>query len=485
MESGRENMTTKTHTYYGNYIDGRWQETEQSIPVFNKYNHEEIGRIGNATREQVDEAITSSSQAFHQIKLSPVARYEILMRAVDLFKARKEELASMIVKEGGKVLKDARAEIDRGIQTFIASAEEAKRITGTGIPLGQPGFEQNMAFSVRVPVGIIGAITPFNFPFNLVAHKVGPALAAGNAVVLKPAEKTPFTACMMAGVLTEAGLPAGYLNIINGWGHESGKYLLEDERIAMYSFTGSPEVGRIVKNQTGIRKVTLELGNNSPNIVHYDVQDLDQAANLLVRSGYSNSGQACISVQRIYVHHSIYDEFVEKAVRVAKSLNVGDPNDESTDIGPMISEDAAKRVEQWVNEAVSEGAVVACGGKREQSIYHPTLVTNVKPHMKIVCEEVFGPVISMIPYENIDEAFKLANDTRFGLQIGLFTSNLQIFNRAVTELNFGGVIINNVSTYRPDVMPYGGIKDSGVGKEGPHAAIQEMTDERIVVIHNA
>ncbi|NHC43229.1 aldehyde dehydrogenase family protein [Bacillus sp. MM2020_1] len=468
--------------YYGNFINGQWVESEETLPVFDKYTGEEIARISIASREEVNEAISNAYETFQTVKLSPMQRYDILMQTVEIAKQRKEELALVMVQEAGKVLKEARGEIDRGIQTLIASAEEAKRISGQGIPLGQPDNDNKLAFTIRVPVGVIGAITPFNFPFNLVVHKLGPAIAAGNTVVLKPAEKTPIIACKLVEILLEAGLPKGYVNLINGLGHTTGQYLLEDERIAMYTFTGSPIVGKKIKNNTGIRKVTLELGNNSPNIIHKDVADLDRAVQLCVTKGVTNAGQACISVQRVYVHKDIYDAFVEKAIQLAESLKVGDPRDPQNDVGPLISENEAVRVEEWLKEASEKGADVY-GGERVGSIIHPAIVTNVSKDMKVVCEEVFAPVIGITSYEEIEDAFNMANDTPYGLQAGVFTTNLTIAMDASYKLNFGGVIINDVSTYRADVMPYGGIKNSGVGKEGPHYAIQEMTDERIIVIN--
>ncbi|CAH0343860.1 aldehyde dehydrogenase family protein [Bacillus sp. CECT 9360] len=476
-------MTDKKRIEYGHFINGQWITDQHTIPVLNKYNSEEIAQIGRASREVVTEAVTNALETFQTKSLDPNQRYEILMHAAEIVKKRKEQLAMILVQEVGKVLKDARGEIDRGIQTLIASAEEAKRIAGTGIPLGQPGNENKMAFTIRVPLGVIGAITPFNFPFNLTLHKVAPAIAAGNTIVLKPAEATPLIACKIAEIFLEAGLPAGFLNVINGIGQETGQYLLEDERVAMYTFTGSPSVGRHIKSQTGIRKVTLELGNNSPNIIHKDVPDLDKAVELCVTRGYTNAGQACISVQRIYVHHEIYDSFVEKAIKVAGSLKVGNPEDAATDIGPMISEKEAKRAEGWIQEAVKQGAKVVTGGKRHGAILEPTILVNVTAVMKVVCQEVFAPVISIIPFDAIEKAFEQANDSAFGLQVGLFTSDLNLAMRATKELHFGGVIINDVSTYRADVMPYGGVKDSGFGKEGPHYAIQEMTDEKLVVIN--
>lgn len=467
---------------YGHFINGEWVESKETIPVLDKYTGEEYARIGKASKEIVTEAVDQALKTFQTKKLSPAERYEILMKAAEIFKERKEKLAMILVREAGKVLKDARQEIERGIQTFIASAEEAKRIAGRGIPLGQPGSENKMAFTIRVPVGVVGAITPFNFPFNLTAHKVGPAIAAGNTVVLKPAQVTPISACEMVDILTEAGLPPGFLNLVNGSGRETGEYLLEDDRIALFTFTGSPGVGRHIKSKTGIRKVALELGNNSPNIVHKDAPDVDKAVQLCVTRGFSNAGQACISVQRVYVHRDLYESFTQKAVDVAKSLKVGNPEDPQTDIGPMISENEAKRAEAWIQEAVQQGAKVICGGKRHGAVLEPTILVDVKPEMKVVCEEVFAPVFTIVPYDDIDDAFRQAQDSNYGLQAGLFTSDLQLALRAAHELHFGGVIINDVSTYRADVMPYGGVKDSGIGKEGPHYAVDEMTDEKLVVI---
>ena len=467
---------------YGHFINGEWVESKETIPVLDKYTGEEYARIGKASKEIVTEAVDQALKTFQTKKLSPAERYEILMKAAEIFKERKEKLAMILVREAGKVLKDARQEIERGIQTFIASAEEAKRIAGRGIPLGQPGSENKMAFTIRVPVGVVGAITPFNFPFNLTAHKVGPAIAAGNTVVLKPAQVTPISACEMVDILTEAGLPPGFLNLVNGSGRETGEYLLEDDRIALFTFTGSPGVGRHIKSKTGIRKVALELGNNSPNIVHKDAPDVDKAVQLCVTRGFSNAGQACISVQRVYVHRDLYESFTQKAVDVAKSLKVGNPEDPQTDIGPMISENEAQRAEAWIQEAVQQGAKVICGGKRHGAVLEPTILVDVKPEMKVVCEEVFAPVFTIVPYDDIDDAFRQAQDSNYGLQAGLFTSDLQLALRAAHELHFGGVIINDVSTYRADVMPYGGVKDSGIGKEGPHYALEEMTDEKLVVI---
>ncbi|WP_340002488.1 aldehyde dehydrogenase family protein [Oceanobacillus sp. FSL K6-0127] len=477
-------MTTQTENIYGNLINGEWLQSEDTFIVENKYTHEVYAKVAKSSQKVIENAITNAYETFKEVKLSATDRYDILMRATQIFEERKEEIASVICSEAGKTITDARAEVERGIQTFIASAEEAKRLSGQGLPIqGQPGNEAKMAFSIRVPVGVICAITPFNFPFNLTAHKIGPAIAAGNTVVLKPAEKTPVSAIKMAEVLLEAGLPKGFLNVVNGFGHETGPVLLKDERIAMYTFTGSPSVGRVIKRESGIRKVTLELGNNSPNIIHHDVADLQRAVDLCVSRGYSNSGQACISVQRVYVHRAIYEEVLEQAKVIAESFIVGNPEEETTNIGPMISIEEAERAEKWVQEAVNAGAIIVTGGTREDALFKPTILTNVKEDMKVMCEEVFAPIISIVTYEDLDELFASVNASKFGLQAGIFTSNLHLAMRAAQELEFGGVNINDVSTFRADILPYGGVKDSGVGKEGPRYAVEEMTEEKVITMH--
>ncbi|MDF2961631.1 MAG: aldehyde dehydrogenase family protein [Paenibacillus sp.] len=475
-------MPKQTVETLGNLVNGQWKVGSETFDVINKYTGDVIIKVTKSSREEVSEAIGNSLETFRASKLTPYQRYEILMRAADLFKQRKKELALTIVREGGKVLKDAGLEIERGIQTFIASAEEAKRLQGHEVPIqGQPGSDNKIAFTLRVPVGVLCAITPFNFPFNLVAHKIAPALAAGNTVVLKPAGVTPQIAAKMAEILLEAGLPPGFLNTVNGTGREIGQYLLEDTRIAMYTFTGSTEVGKQIKASSGIRKVTLELGSNSPNIVHNDAPDLAKAAQLCVTRGFVNAGQACISVQRVYVHQDVYEAFVDRSVDAASKLIVGDPELEETDIGPMISEKEAERAEQWIQEAVQEGATIAFGGLRKGAILYPTIITNTTSSMKVMCQEVFAPVICITSYSDINEALAAANDSSYGLQAGIFTSDLQLAFRAAKSLEFGGVVINDVSTYRADIMPYGGVKDSGYGKEGPRYAIQEMTNEKLVV----
>lgn len=469
---------------YGNLINGEWIKSESTFDVTDKYTSDTIAKVSHADEPLVKKAVSNAYQTFNNNQLTVIERYNILMKAAEIFKIRKEEIAQAMLQESGKTITDSRVEVDRGIATFIAAAEEAKQITGEGLPIETAtGNNEKMAFSIRVPVGVVCAITPFNYPFNLTAHKVAPALAAGNTIVLKPAEKTPISAMLMAEILIEAGLPNGFLNVVNGLGHKIGPYLTGNKNIAMFTFTGSPGVGEIIKNSTGIRKVTLELGNNSPNIIHHDVKDLDRAVDLVVTRGYSNSGQACISVQRVYVHQDIYEQVLKKAKKIADSLIVGDPSLNETNIGPMISEEEAKRAESWIKEAVSQGAEIVTGGTRKGPLLNPTILKNTSEEMKVMCEEVFAPVISIVSYSDIDDVFEKVNDSDYGLQVGIFTSDFHLAMRAAKELEFGGVNINDVSTFRADILPYGGIKDSGIGKEGPKSAIKEMTDERIITLH--
>ncbi|QQK78885.1 aldehyde dehydrogenase family protein [Salicibibacter cibi] len=356
-------MTTQTSKHYGNLVNGEWIKNDDTFVVENKYAHEPFAYVSKADKQIINKAITNASNTFREIRMTATERYHILTRSAELFKEQKEEIALVICREAGKTINDARAEVDRGIQTFIASAEEAKKITGQGLPIhGQPHNEEKMAFTIRAPVGVICAITPFNFPFNLTAHKVAPAIAAGNTIVLKPAEKTPVTAIKMAEILLEAGLPSGFINVVNGYGQDTGSVLLKDDRISMYTFTGSPNVGKEIKHKSGIRKVTLELGNNSPNVIHHDTIDLKRAVQLVVSKGFSYSGQACIAVQRVYVHRDIYEEVIDVATRLAESLTVGNPELETTNIGPMISIEEAERTENWIKEALNEGANLVQNG---------------------------------------------------------------------------------------------------------------------------
>lgn len=478
-------MATVTVPRWGLYINGRWREGSRYVPVLHKYRQEVMAEVAEADEALVDEAVRAAQGALEERPLSPYRRFEILRRAADLLSQRREEFALTIAREAGKPLKYARVEVDRAIQTISLSGEEAKRIHGEQVPVdAAPGAEGRLAFTLRVPVGVVCAISPFNFPLNLVAHKVAPALAAGNAVVLKPATYTPLTSLMLAQLLEEAGLPPGYLNVVVGGGRTVGEALLRHPGIALYTFTGSPEVGERVKAATGLRRVILELGNNSPNLVARDA-NLDQAAQLLARFAYLYAGQFCISVQRIYVERPAYEPFLEKFVAAARAMKLGDPEEPDTDIGPLISEDDARRVEAWVEEAVQGGARRVLGGPRQGVLYPATVLTDVRPEMKVVCQEVFGPVASVVACSSFEEAIQQANDTEYGLQAGVFTRSLDRAVQAARSLRMGGVIVNDTSGFRVDLMPYGGVRRSGIGREGPRYAIEEMTDLRIVVLNAA
>ncbi|OAS88154.1 MULTISPECIES: aldehyde dehydrogenase family protein [Metabacillus] len=476
-------MTTlTTGKQYGLYINGKWEQTAEMMEVLNKYNQEVTAHISVAEKEHVDAAVQGAKEAV-KAPFSPYARYEVLMKAAQLLVERCEEFAQVLALEVGKPIRESRGEIERAAQTLVISAEEAKRIHGEGIPVeAAPGSENRMAFTVRVPVGVIAAITPFNVPVNLVCHKIGPALAAGNSVVLKPAEVTPICALMLAELMEEAGLPKGRLQVLTGDGAKIGEWLLENKDVNMFTFTGSPRVGEYIRSKAGLRKVALELGNNSATIVHNDA-NIEQAASLIAQKSFNNAGQVCISVQRVYVQEDIFASFIALLKQKTEKLVVGDPSDESTDIGPMIRIGEAERVESWVNEAVEQGATIALGGKRNGALYEPTILTHVNDDMKVCRQEVFGPVVSVATYKEKDEVIAKVNDSDYGLQAGLFTNDLQFAMKASREIEVGGLIVNDASAYRVDHMPYGGVKNSGNGKEGPKYAIEEMTEERIIVLN--
>ncbi|MFI8712479.1 aldehyde dehydrogenase family protein [Brevibacillus brevis] len=468
---------------YDLYIGGEWVGTESYIPVLHKYTGECIARIAKACQQHVTEAVEAAWETFKADKLTPFQRYQILLKASELMEDRRDEMEQSLIREVGKTRKDARNELDRTINTLRLSAEEAKRIHGEMIPLqATEGSENRLGFTIRVPKGVIGAITPFNYPLLLSTHKIAPALAAGNTLVVKPATVTPIATFLLVEILEEAGMPKGYVNIVTGAGSQVGEWLLDEERIAMYTFTGSGEVGRRIKERSGMRPVALELGNNSPNIVHLDA-DLELAARQTASRSFHNAGQACIAVQRIYVHESVMKAFSDLYISHVLQLKVGNPEDPETDVGPMISEKEASRTEEWVQEAISQGARSLLPVKREGALFYPAVLVDTRPEMKVVCREVFAPVVTIIPYSDLEDAFTQANDSEYGLQAGIFTRDLNVAMKAARVLEYGGVVINDVSTYRNDVMPYGGIKNSGLGKEGPRYAVEEMTEERMVVIN--
>ncbi len=466
----------------GLYINGHWLESSQSIDVTNKYTGAVIRTVAAADPAAIDEAVAAARSAWQK----PIPAHErsaILRRTADLVREHHGDFARMIAQEGGKPLKDASAEVNRALETLTLSAEEARRIHGETIPFdAAPGSENRMGFTLRVPKGVVAAIAPFNFPINLVVHKVGPAIAAGCPVVLKPATTTPLTAVMLAEVLEAAGLPPGYFNLVIGPGGAIGDYLVKHPGINMVTFTGSPPVGEHIRAIAGLKQVVLELGNNSGNIVHSDA-DWKTAARILSQKAYGSAGQFCISVQRIFVHRPIFDEFSQAFVEETAKLKVGDPLDPTVDVGPLITEGEASRVKDWVDEALAQGARLLGGGERQGSVVLPTVLTDVRPDMKVVQQEVFGPVACLIAYDTFEEALERLNDSAYGLQAGVFTQDLGRAWQAARTIECGGVIINDSSAYRADLMPYGGVRMSGIGREGPRYAVEEMTELRTVVFN--
>jgi acyl-CoA reductase-like NAD-dependent aldehyde dehydrogenase len=426
-------------------------------------------------------AILAAERAFLKWKEAPAHfRAEILEKVVSLLKEQKEECARIIAKEAAKPIKTARAEVERTIMTYLFAAQEARRIHGETIPLdAAPGGENRVTYTIREPIGVIAAITPFNFPMNLVAHKVGPALAAGNTVVLKPASQTPISAYKMAELFHEAGLPAGVLNVVTGSGHKVGDELLKNERIKMITFTGSPAVGKYIKENAGLKRVTLELGSNSALIIDENTK-IDAIIPRVVTGAFSFQGQVCISIQRIYVHQSLFQPFVEAFVQETEKLIIGDPLDEETDLSAMISKADVKRAKSWVEEAVANGAKVAYGSHAGAKMMKPTILLNVPRDEKISCQEAFAPVVHVNSFEQFKDAIEEVNHSDFGLQAGVYTSNLPHAFQAIKELNVGGVMINDIPTFRVDHMPYGGVKMSGMGREGIKYAIEEMTELKLV-----
>jgi acyl-CoA reductase-like NAD-dependent aldehyde dehydrogenase len=467
-------------------IDGKWTGNGSVLEVKNKYNGKTVGVVPTASRADLDTALDAAQRARDVMADMPAyKRADILLKTAALLRERSEDMAKTIAAEAGKALKYARAEADRAIGTFTFAAEEAKRLHGETIPLdAAPSGEGYFGFWTRRPVGVIAAISPFNFPLNLVAHKVAPAIASGNTLVLKPASTTPLAAVKLCQILEEAGLPAGAINLVVGGGGTVGEWLITDERVDKITFTGSPEIGRHILAVAGIKKVTLELGNTSPVIVAPDA-DLDFVAKRCAVGAFSNSGQVCISVQRIYSQKQVYEPFSEKFIKATEAMVVGDPLDERVDVGPMIDSKEVDRIESWVNEAQGSGAKVLTGAKREGPVYYPTILSDVSADMKVIAEETFAPVASVIQCDDFEESLRQANDSKFGLQVGVFTKDIDRVLKAIKRLNFGGVIINDTPSFRVDHMPYGGNRQSGLGREGVKFAMEDMTNIQLVAIRTS
>ncbi|GAB4233994.1 MAG: aldehyde dehydrogenase family protein [Deltaproteobacteria bacterium] len=464
-------------------IDGKWIDGGQPAPVIDKYTGETIGTVPLASKETVDRAIAAARAAFPAWSRTPAhKRFRILEKAADLLDRHKEEIAAIICREAGKAWKYSLGEVSRAVETFQFSAEEAKRIHGETVPMdASTAGEGRVGYWLRCPVGVVAAITPFNFPLNLVAHKVGPALAVGNTLVLKPASTTPLTAIRLAEILEEAGVPAGVFNVVVGSGGTVGEWLTVDPRVAKITFTGSPPVGEEIIRKAGLKKVTMELGNNSGTIIEPDA-DLSAAVPRCVVSAFANSGQVCISLQRLYIHKGVAAEFTKRFLDETRKLKVGNPLEKDCDVGPMIDEKEAVRAESWVKEAVAQGAKVLIGGKREGRVMQPTVLVNVRPEMKVMCQEAFAPLVSLCEYESFDDAVRMVEDSPYGLQAGIYTNDLRKALLAVDRINVGGVMINDTSIFRVDHMPYGGNKMSGLGREGVRFACEEMTSIKMVMI---
>ncbi len=457
--------------------------TGDTITVRAPFDGKELARVPACGAAEVDRAVAAARLALTSDPLPAWRRAEILDTAARLLAERVEAFGEIIATESAKPIKTARVEAKRAVSTFTFAAAAARDLTGEMIPMdASDAGAGKLGFTLRLPIGVVGAISPFNFPLNLVAHKVAPAIAAGCPVVLKPASQTPISAIRLAELLLdECGLPPGHLNVVTGSGATVGNAIVEHDEIAMITFTGSPEVGWGIKASAPRKKVGLELGNNAPVILQPD-GDLVTAATKIAVAGFSHAGQSCISTQRIYVHEDLGDAFLGELVPRVESLVVGDPLDDATDVSALISEGERDRVVTWIDEATAAGAKVACGGKVRDGVLVPTVLTDVTADMKVCSLEVFGPVVAVQRYRTLDEAIDLANNTRYGLQAAIFTSDYASALEAVQRLDFGGVLVNEVPTFRTDQMPYGGLRDSGNTREGPRYAVEEMTEPRLVVL---
>ncbi len=465
-------------------IDGKDLAGANTFDSMDPYRGTVVSRAPLGTESDVAAAVAAATDAAPEVARMPAyERAAILRRASELVVERADEIGEIVSREVGHAIGDARGEIRRSQNTLALSAEEAIRIEGAHVPLdGSEMGHGKMAFLMRFPVGVVGAITPFNAPFNLACHKLGPALAAGNATVIKPPEQCPAVVQKLVELFYEAGMPRHFINLVHG-NADTGRHLVADERVSFITFTGSSGAGREIRRQSGLRRVALELGGSGPCIVCEDA-DVDAIAPMLARNSSRLAGQSCISVQNIHVHRSIADELAQKVAAHMAALKLGDPLDPETDIGTLVNESAARRVESWVEEAKRAGAAVLAGGTRTGAALAPTLLTDVQPDMKVVCDEVFGPVASILPFDDLETPVSAINASPYGLQCGVITDSTRVAMSLVKRLRTGGVIINGTSTWRTDQLAYGGVKDSGIGREGPRYAIRDMTEERLVLFNH-
>jgi glyceraldehyde-3-phosphate dehydrogenase (NADP+) len=466
------------------YVGTEWVDKPKTIPVINPYDGSQVDTVPKADADDIERALATAVRGARAMrKLTGYERYQILRKAADLMLQQTEDLARTITLEEGKIIGEARFETMRAAEIINLSAEEAKRLSSEVVPLdGAPAAAKKFGFTVRVPCGVVVGISPFNFPLHLVCHKVGPALAAGNSVILKPATDTPLSALKLVRILLEAGTPPEAVQCITGNGNEVGEGLCRDPRVRKITFTGSRDVGERICQIAGLKKVTMELGSNAPVIVMPDA-DLEKVATAVAATGYSNAGQVCISAQRILPLKAIYNDFLAALKPKVAALATGNPLDEKTKMGPMVRERDAERVDEWVKEAVRGGAKLVTGGERRGAIYAPTVLADVKPEMRVAKSELFGPAVAVTPVGTIDEAIAMANDTNYGLSAGIFTQNIDWAMKFVQEVESGNLHINWGPQWRADLMPYGGLKESGFGKEGPKYAVQEMTELKMVVLH--
>ena len=467
----------------GLLVAGMWRPGASRIQVMDKYRGEPFADVVAASHQDVTDAVTAALEASKRAPLSPARRYEIIASAATYLTAWRDDILRAYVAETGFTRRDAETEIARTAETLLTSAEEAKRLAGEVVPVASaPGSEGRLAFTLRVPVGVVGAIAPFNAPLNTVAHKIAPALAAGNGVVLKPATLTPLCSMWLCRAFQEAGLPDGYLNMVVGPGQEVGEQLITDRRVRYFTFTGSSRVGLEIKQRSGIAKTHLELGSSSATIVCADA-DLERAADMITRAGFRKAGQVCSSVQRLLVDRTVAEPLAEALEARVRRLVVGDPALAATEVGPMITPQESARAASWTTEAVEHGARRATGGEVERNLFQPQVLLDVPRDARIMHDEIFAPVVALSPFATLDEAVQIANASPFGLQAGVFTQDIDRAFALARQLEVGGVMINDTSSYHADLMPYGGVKESGYGVEGPRYAVQDMTDPRIIVLN--
>ena len=466
------------------YIGGEWVDRDQKMQVLNPYDNTVIDTVPKASLEDVETVLATAVRGTEAMaKVPAYQRFLMLRKAADLMEERAEDLARTITLEEGKIIAEGRAEVSRAIQTVMLSGEEAKRIYGEPIPLdANPAWTGQLGFTLRIPCGVVLAISPFNFPLNLVVHKVAPALAAGNSVIIKPASDTPLSSLKLVEVLLEAGVPPEAVQCITGSGADVGDPLVGDKRVRKISFTGSLEVGEHIAKVAGLKKITMELGSICPVIIMPDA-DMEKVVRATIVSGFANAGQTCTSTQRVFASKGIYADYVDAVSEGVRALRTGNPLEDGVHVGPMVRERDAVRVNEWIKEATAAGARMTVGGGYSGALHEPTVLADAKPGMRVSSEELFGPALVVAPFTDIDEAIAMANNTRYGLSAGIFTQDVDWAMRFAREVRFGNLMINAGSGWRADLMPFGGLGDSGLGKEGPRYAVEEMTEVKMVVYH--